>query len=176
MECASATGCNEELSVRGCTTYWSAKDKTYSWDGGKCSLDSSISSTSLNYNDDPLDDTSGIVKIEKGQFEIYIDTRREFDEYTQREYEEQDEWTLTSAWLNLWEEHYIGYEVTDYFQNQTYRLQDKEIMERLKQQRGITVKLDNKQRRDQERKWNAEEERRKGTKEAKQGAKYPRWV
>ena len=49
-------------------------------------------------------------------------------------------------------------------------------MERLKRQRGITVRLDNKRRRDQERKRNAEEGRRKETKEAKQGATNLRWV
>ena len=68
-----------------------------------------ISSTSLNNDDDPLDDTSGTVKIEPGQFEIYTDTRRKFDEFTRRELEEQDNWTLTSAWLDLWKGHNIGY-------------------------------------------------------------------
>ena len=42
-----------------------------------------------------------------------------------RELEEQDDWTLTSAWLDPWEGHNIDYEVMDYFQYQTYRLQDK---------------------------------------------------
>ena len=36
MKCELATGCNGELSVRGCTTYWSFKNKTYSLNGGKC--------------------------------------------------------------------------------------------------------------------------------------------
>ena len=35
-------------------------------------------STSTN-NDDPADDTTGIVQIEPGQFEICIDTRREYE-------------------------------------------------------------------------------------------------
>ena len=84
--------------------------------------------------------------------------------------EEQDNWTMTSAWLDPWEGHYISYEVQDYLQAQNHRLLNKKIMERLKRRRGITVKLDNKRRRDQNRKRDAEEERRKGAKEAKQGA------
>ena len=161
MEYASATGCNGELSAGESTTYWSAKDTAHSWDGGKWSLDSSISSTSLNYDDDPTDDTTGIVETELRQFEIYIDRRRKFDEYTRREMEEQDDWTMTSAWLDLWEGHYIGYEVQDYFQALNHRLLNKEIMKRLKQQRRITMKLGNKQRRHQEKKRDAEEEGRK---------------
>ena len=47
-------------------------------------------STSTN-DDDPIDDTTGIVQTGPRQFEIYIETRRDFDEYTRREMEEQDD-------------------------------------------------------------------------------------
>ena len=87
MECASATGCSGKLSSKGSSTYWTAKDKGHSWDGGKWSLDSLISSTSLNYDDleDKMkgtyklpgdlevNETYGIVNKEPGQFEVYIE-------------------------------------------------------------------------------------------------------
>ena len=65
--------------------------------------------------------------------------------------EEQDNWTMTSAWLDLWagNNHTCEY-VQDYFEARNHILHDKEITEQLKW-RGMTVKLDNKRRREQER-------------------------
>ena len=87
MECSSATRCSGELSSGGNSTYWTAKDEGHSWDGKKWSLDSLISSTSLNYHDLENkmkgtyklpgdleeDETYSIVNTEPGQFEVYID-------------------------------------------------------------------------------------------------------
>ena len=86
MECASTAGCSGELSSKGSSTFWTAKDKGHSEDGGKWSFDSSISSTSLNYKDledkmkgtyalspDEFEETYGIVKTEPGQYEVYVD-------------------------------------------------------------------------------------------------------
>ena len=88
MEYASATGCSGEVSSKGNSTYWTA-DEGHSWDGGKWSLDSLISSTSLNY--DELEDkvkgtyklpgnleeeeTYGIVKTGPEQYLRYTLTR-----------------------------------------------------------------------------------------------------
>jgi len=86
MECgASVTGCSEELSSDGSSTFWTAKDEDHSQDGGNWSMDSSISSTSLEYNEleskmkgnyelapGSFEETYGIVKTAPGKFECYI--------------------------------------------------------------------------------------------------------
>ena len=100
MECVPVTGCNGELSSEGNSTYWTAKDEVHSWDGGKWSLDSLISSTSLNYDDleDKMKDTYklpgnleenetyGIVNIESITPYIKEDP--------------PEDWTMTSSFLD----------------------------------------------------------------------------
>ena len=71
-----------------------------------------------------------------------------------------------STWLDLWEGHNIDYEVMDYFQDQTYRLQDKEIVERIKTTKRYNGKAREKRRRDQEK--NGTQKKKEGMKPKKQ--------
>ena len=68
MECASATGCSGELSSKGSSTFWTAKDKGHTCDGEKWSLNSLISSTSPNYND-LKDKRKGTYELSPGELE-----------------------------------------------------------------------------------------------------------
>lgn len=78
-EWVSATRYNDKFLDGISTTYWTADNNVHSWDGARWSLDSSIPSMSTNDDDKEEEETNDIVHIEPGQFEVYIDPRKELD-------------------------------------------------------------------------------------------------
>ena len=194
MECASTAGCSGELSSKGSSTFWTAKDKGHSEDGGKWSFDSSISSTSLNYNkvenkmkDTGDEETYGIVKTAPGKYEVYIDPclkeneRWETSKYIKEDLDEV--WTWTSSYIDAYypdvpstdlskdaEERRIQFcelYVQDFFPDRPHRFHDKTTNERL-ERRGITLKRHYTKEETRQMKREVKENRRKG-KDKKEG-------